>query len=198
MERDRSEAQEMLTGRQKEILVGALLLVVVATSPYVLYGLVRHTTSERSECLSCHNEIQGTEFWAQSDRHRPSISCLQCHSASDGFFATDVSKYSDLVNFNCIECHRNAMERNATVRVKVFLPSKSKTYLWTLSDMYKWHVGKKTATCVDCHHNIAHKAASDKTYYPIIEYCAGCHYHARKDDYVRVEPLPPLIILGKK
>ncbi len=188
----------MLTTGQRKILVGALVLVLLAVSPYFLFGLVRHTTSDRTTCMSCHIKTQGEEFWAQSNRHRPSIGCRQCHSDNDGVFATDLSKYSDLVNFNCVQCHRNAMERNVKVRVKVFLPEKNKNYEWTLSDMYKWHVGKKTATCVDCHHNVAHKAASEKTYYPIMEYCAGCHYHAKKDDYVRVEPFPPLMFVGKK
>jgi len=89
------------------------------------------------------------------------------------------------------------MQNNLKGKVKVSLPAKKKTYVWTLSDMYKWHVGKKTAACTDCHHNIAHADPPTKTYYPIMEYCAGCHYHAKKDDYVRIEPLPKLLFVGK-
>lgn len=197
MEGHPGESKEMLTSRQKKIVLSGLVLVVLAVSPLALTGLVRHTTSNKDGCLSCHATIQGEEFWAQSRRHRPSIDCRYCHAFNDRLFDTDVSKYTDLVSFNCVQCHPNAMATNETQKVRVLIPADGKVYEWKLSDMHKWHVEKRTATCTHCHHNIAHDTTSERTYYPIIEYCAGCHYHARKDDYVRVDPLPRLIFVGK-
>ncbi len=188
----------MLTTRQKGLLIGTAVLIILVLSPLLLYGVVRHTTWDRDYCLSCHTSIQGEEFWAQSTKHKPSVHCQYCHASNNGLLSTHFSKYTDLVSFNCRQCHWNAMLKNEARKVKVTMPGGEKVYEWKLSDMYKWHVAKQTATCTHCHYNIAHDSSTEKSYQPSIEYCAGCHYHAKKDDYVRIDPLPRLVFVGGK
>ena len=188
----------MLTSRQKRLLIGAAVLLVLTLSPLLLLGLVRHTTSDRNTCLSCHTKIEGASFWAESPKHRSGIGCRSCHASQNSVFTTHFSKYTDLVSFNCRQCHWNAMVGNEAKVVNVFMPDGGKVYAWKLKDLYLWHVTKETATCTHCHYNIAHDSSSERTYQPVMEFCAGCHYHAKKDDYARVDPLPKLVFVGRQ
>jgi hypothetical protein len=69
-----------------------------------------------------------------------------------------------------------------------------KVYRWKLEElMYGWHLKKRVCLCTDCHRNVSHERASKAFgYRPKMAYCRACHYHAVKDDYVQVLPLPML------
>jgi len=106
------------------------------------------------------------------------------------------------VNPNCAGCHPaiaagKPIPGVVEVRLAEFREGieEETVYQWGLRDlMYTWHVSNRVCLCTDCHRNVAHDrlgpAFSGNR--PRMAYCRECHYHAAKDDYVRVSPLPLL------
>ena len=141
-------------------------------------------------------------MWEVSDRHAEGITCVQCHGqvpdvpGRRGAF----SAHANVVNPNCIGCHPSIVQGKAiakTVNVRFAQPStgKKESFEWPLQSlMYEWHLKNKICICTDCHRNVSHDQGVDASerYRPIMAYCKECHYHAAKDSYVKITPLPTM------
>jgi hypothetical protein len=101
-------------------------------------------------------------------------------------------------------CHRSVLEGRPLGKViEVQLQgapgsgTAPKTYRWRLEQlMYDWHLKKRICLCTDCHRNVSHERESKAFgHRPKMTYCKSCHYHAVKDDYVQIDPLPMLEII---
>jgi hypothetical protein len=142
-------------------------------------------------------------MWEASDRHAEGLTCGQCHGVLPGQDARfgAFSAHADTVNPNCMGCHKSVVEGRPLDKVVEVtlqaLPDSGtgpKTYRWKLEElMYGWHLKKRICVCTDCHRNIAHEQESTVFgHRPKMAYCKACHYHAVKDDYVKISPLPML------
>lgn len=169
-----------------------------------IYGLVHYTRDARSYCLGCHDKTPGTKgLWDTSPLHAEGIPCSQCHSVPRGFLAKRFSAHPHTVNPNCIGCHRPLIEGTINPRYVYAREARGGTlegpqevlYQWSLKDlMYTWHIQTKVCVCTDCHRNVSHdNGETAGRYRPRMAYCAECHYHARKDDYAQMSPLPDLV-----
>lgn len=197
--------------RGKRVWLGLFLgsVIAVLMAGNILYGIFLHTRNERPYCLSCHEYMGPASMWEISDRHTEGFSCPLCHSvlpdqqARCGAF----SAHPETVNPNCMGCHSNVMEQkplDKVVEVRFASPhgpgQREVSVRWQLNDlMFRWHLKKKVCLCTDCHRNVSHdKGASSSDHQPKMAYCKECHYHAAKDDYVRVSPLPKIQVREAK
>jgi hypothetical protein len=198
-----AEALELASQRRRRFLVFCCLLLAVVLGANFLYGTVLVTREFRSYCLVCHRVSGPALMWEASDRHAEGLTCGQCHGVlpgQDGRCGA-FSAHAETVNPNCMGCHNSVVEgRPLDKFVEVFLqPSPDsgkgpKIYRWKLEQlMYGWHLKKRICVCTDCHRNVAHERESkDFGHRPKMTYCKACHYHAVKDDYVNISPLPML------
>ncbi len=188
----------------KKYFVGWLILGLLAGAvvlPHFVFGVVRYTSQFQSTCLDCHENIK-PGIWEQSPIHRVSVTCDKCHKDVTGAKQGHFSAHDESLNINCIECHSEVLtgkHYETVVHARAVDPSTGQPgkilYTWALDDLqFKWHVAKKNSLCTDCHRNISHDKVGTKKYQVIMESCAGCHYHAAKDDYVQMKPLPVLTI----
>ena len=202
-ESNREEALELASQRRRRFLVFCLLLIAVALGANLLYGTVLFTRENRSYCLRCHRTAAQALMWEASERHPAGFTCAPCHAVLPGRKVRwgAFSAHADTVNPNCIGCHESVVQGrplNKVVEVR-FRVSRDggtapKTYRWTLDElMYGWHLKSRVCLCTDCHRNIAHERESKAFgHRPKMSTCKACHYHAVKDDYVRISPLPML------
>ena len=192
-------------GKRGRLLFFLAILCLVFLAGNYLYGRVYlHSRHDRSYCVECHQFSAPASMWDVSNKHSEGLTCVQCHGnlpegqGRCGSF----SAHADVVNPNCISCHPSILKGSPIEKiVGVRLPSTAdlqggpKEYHWRLEDlMYRWHVNNKVCLCTDCHRNISHDKAVDSAgrYQPSMAYCKECHYHAVKDNYVKVAPLPEL------
>lgn len=189
------------------LLVFLLFTAGLAAAADGLYGLVRHTRESRNACLGCHEKTPGTRgLWDLSPAHGHGIDCLQCHTSAGGTMKGRISARPETIDPNCMACHFHILQARVDSRVvsvcetqphaRTADPCTKTLARWPLEDlMYTWHVANKVCLCTDCHRNVAHdKGEGGVRYVPKTAYCAGCHYHAAKDDYARVRPLPVLFV----
>lgn len=173
-----------------------------------MYALVHYTRDGRSFCLGCHQKTPGTKgLWDLSPVHSEGIHCSQCHSVPAGSLRRQLSAHSDALNPNCMGCHQPLLQgkvypRNVYVReaeLEGQWSPQEVLYRWSLKDlMYTWHLENKVCICTDCHRNVSHdKGEAAGRYKPRMTYCVECHYHASKDDYAMMRPLPDLVIEEK-
>lgn len=202
-EEEEREALELAAQRRTRFLVFSCLLVAAVLGANLLYGMVLVTRENRSYCLVCHGTSGPARMWEASDRHAAGITCGQCHGMLPGREGRcgAFSAHAETVNPNCMGCHGSVMEGRPLQRVvEVRLEAAPgtgavpKVYRWPLEQlMYGWHLKKGICLCTDCHRNIAHEQESKAFgHSPKMSYCRACHYHAVKDDYVQVSPLPML------
>jgi hypothetical protein len=181
------------------VVIGGILLGANG-----MYGLVHYTRDTRSVCLGCHEKDPKTKgLWDASPIHSQGISCSQCHSTPGGDFTRPFSAHPDIVNPNCIGCHQPLLDGKVYPRHVYVVEANAGAYdrpqrvlyTWSLNDlMYTWHLEKKICLCTDCHRNVSHDTENASgRYRPQMAYCAECHYHANKDEYARIRPLPELV-----
>jgi hypothetical protein len=202
---DVGEALDLAGRRRRRFLVFSLLLVAALLGANFLYGTALFTRENRDYCLECHRLSGSALMWEPSDRHAAGVTCGQCHGLLPdqrgrcGAF----SAHAETVNPNCMGCHSSVVQgRPLDKVVTVRLPASAdtagqpKVYRWRLEQlMYDWHLKKRICLCTDCHRNVSHEQASMAFGHgPKMAYCKACHYHAVKDDYVRISPLPMLEI----
>jgi hypothetical protein len=195
------EAPDAGLSRRSRYLVFWVFLAAVLFGGNALYGLTAFTRGNRGQCLSCHRFSGTALLWEISERHSPGLACFQCHGALPGQEARcgSFSAKPEVVNPNCMGCHPGilagtALGKEAEVRL-VQADEGGKVYRWKLEDlMYRWHLEKRICLCTDCHRNVAHEKASGAAapHRPKLAYCGECHYHAAKDDFVNVQPLPAI------
>ncbi len=185
-------------------LMGAV--VIAANS---LYGLARFTRESRSFCLQCHDKGFGTQgLWDVSPMHPEGMPCIFCHTRPGQSRSGPISARPDTVHPNCVGCHWTVLEANISQKTVVVVEADGRDrdrtehilYRWPLRDvMYTWHLQKRICLCTDCHRNVAHDRGDEGIrYMPRMAYCAECHYHAAKDEYAQMEPLPILIVEEKE
>jgi|YNPNPStandDraft_1061719.scaffolds.fasta_scaffold00766_20 hypothetical protein len=191
------------------LLVFLLFAAGLAAAADGLYGLVRHTRESRKVCLSCHEKTPGTRgLWDLSPAHARGIDCLECHTSAGGTMKGRISGRPETIDPNCMACHSHILEARIDSRVVTVCERREQEHAgtdqscaktlarWPLVDlMYTWHVANRVCLCTDCHRNVAHdKGEAGVRYVPKTAYCAGCHYHAAKDDYARMRPLPVIFV----
>lgn len=197
------EAIELASQRRRRFFVFCLLLIGGLLGANLLYGTVLLTRENRSYCLNCHRTSGPVLMWEASERHPAGFTCAPCHAVLPGRKGRcgAFSAHPDTVNPNCIGCHESVVQGqplNKVVEVRLRVSRDSgtagKIYRWRLEElMYGWHLKKRVCVCTDCHRNIAHERESKAFgHRPKMVACKACHYHAVKDDYVRVSPLPML------
>ncbi len=194
---------ELAAQRRRRFLAFLLLLAAGLLGANFLYGTVLFTRENRDYCLQCHRLTGPAVMWEVSERHPAGVTCGPCHGLLPdqkgrcGAF----SARAETVNPNCMGCHSSVvqgrpLDKVVTVRVPAVpgVGPGPKTYRWDLEQlMYGWHLKKGVCLCTDCHRNVAHEKESNAyDHRPKMAYCKACHYHAVKDDYVRVSPLPVL------
>lgn len=183
------------------LFMGGTVALLVAGN--LLYATASFTRNDRSYCLSCHSVDRPAGLWEPSEMHAEGMACFSCHGVLPGREALcgAFSAHPDTVNPNCIGCHPGILEGRPlgrTVeawRAADLSGEEELVARWDLRDMmYTWHVRNRVCVCTDCHRNVAHDSlpASPARNRPRMEYCAECHYHSAKDDYVRVHPIPEL------
>ena len=193
-------------GRKGFFLFCALALAVLVGGN-LLFATVLATRGDRAYCLGCHRRSGPAGMWEVSDRHSAGFACGHCHGVRvpeegrcGGF-----SAHPRTVNRSCIGCHTGVVEgrplqKLVVVRVSAGKgePTGARTHRWRLEDlMYVWHLRKRICVCTDCHRNVSHERGIEQTgHRPKMAYCGACHYHAAKDDYVRVRPLPELEVIA--
>jgi hypothetical protein len=199
------EALELASQRRRRFLVFCCLLVAALLGGNLLYAAVLMTRETRSYCLACHRASGPALMWEASERHPEGLSCGQCHGilpGGAGRFGA-FSARADTVNPHCVGCHGSVLDGrplNRVVEVRLQASPESgagpKVYRWRLEQlMYDWHLKKRVCLCTDCHRNVAHERESKAFgHRPKMAYCRACHYHAVKDDYVMISPLPTLEI----
>lgn len=186
--------------RRSRYLVFWVLLAAGFFGGNVLYGLTAFTRGDRGQCVSCHRFSATALMWEISDRHSPGLACFQCHGALPDQDARcgSFSAKPEVVNSNCMGCHSGILAGKALgkeAEVRLAHAEGGKVYRWKLEDlMYRWHLEKRICLCTDCHRNVSHEKTSGVAapYRPKLAYCGECHYHAAKDDYVNVQPLPAI------
>lgn len=197
------EALERAAQRRRRFLVFCCLLVAAVLGANLLYGTVLFTRETRSYCLVCHRASGPALMWEASERHAEGLTCGQCHGRLPGQKGRcgAFSAHADTVNPNCMGCHASVLEGrplDKVVEVQLQAPPDSgagpKMYRWRLEElMYGWHLKKRICLCTDCHRNVSHERESKAFGHgPKMAYCKACHYHAAKDDYVQISPLPML------
>jgi hypothetical protein len=191
------EALDLAAKRRGRFLLFCCLLVAAVLGANILYGTVLFTRENRSYCLECHRASGPALMWEASDRHAEGLTCGQCHGMLPGRKGRcgAFSAHAETVNPNCMGCHSSVVEGRPLEKVvEVRLQDGSKVYRWQLDQlMYGWHLKKNICLCTDCHRNISHERESKAfDHRPKMSYCKACHYHAVKDDYVQVSPLPML------
>ena len=210
MEEEKDQkTQGVSPGKKKKRLFffwGVLILGLLGGN--LLYSNVyMHSRHDRSYCVECHQFSSIDAMWEVSDIHSEGITCIQCHGMIPGVPGRRgaFSAHHEVVNPNCIGCHPSVVQgKQIEKTVQVRLPpsknpdKETETFEWPLQSlMYEWHVKKKICLCTDCHRNIAHSKGVETPgarYRPAMAYCKECHYHAAKDSYVKVSPLPALEI----
>jgi len=182
--------------------MGFVAIILMAGN--MAFGLFNYTRTERSYCVSCHKVHNPARMWDVSERHTSGLSCPQCHGRVPGGNGRcgAFSAHPETVNPNCIGCHTSIVEGRPIQKVVEVRrvtasqdPEKGKPlYQWPLEDlMFKWHLEKNICLCTDCHRNVAHEKGIERWgNRPKMAYCRECHYHAKKDDYVNISPLPGL------
>ncbi|OGL44245.1 MAG: hypothetical protein A2149_02845 [Candidatus Schekmanbacteria bacterium RBG_16_38_11] len=146
------------------ILIGIFIIIASGTSFVVLE---QYTTSQRQFCMTCHYKQAHSEFWRSSKIHPESVKCPQCHAKPDEFIPRGYSAHGDMVNTNCIRCHKNTITTNEQ---KGF-----KTNPLNIKIPHKFHIEEVGARCTDCHSNIAHEKQSPATNRPKMLFCFECH-----------------------
>lgn len=186
---------------------GFLVLLLLAGN--LLYGTALFTRNNRSYCLNCHQYNEPSTQWEPSKMHSSGFACVPCHAVLPGRQGRcgAFSAHPETVNPNCIGCHplvREGRPVHKAVEVRFVFPQgpegRKVFYEWDLQDlMYKWHIRNEVCLCTDCHRNIAHDKGADVSQRnrPKMAYCKECHYHAVKDNYVKVTPLPELVVKDK-
>lgn len=209
IESDESEALIRSRKRKRELFLFSACLAAALLAANLLYGVFLHSRHNRSTCLGCHRANTPAAMWEQAQVHSPGFACSPCHGLPPGRQGRcgAFSAHPDTVNPNCIGCHPvvvagKPIPKVAEVRLAKSLGNleEETVYQWPLRDlMYTWHVGNRVCLCTDCHRNIAHdkRGPSFSGNRPRMEACRQCHYHAAKDDYVNVVPLPLLEIVRK-
>ena len=199
------EAFELASQRRRRFLVFCCMLVAAVLGANLLYGTVVITREFRSYCLVCHRTSGPAVMWEASERHAEGLTCGQCHGMLPGQKGRcgAFSAHAETVNPNCIGCHNSVVEgRPLDKVVEVHLQASPdsgtgpKIYRWKLEElMYGWHLKKRICVCTDCHRNVSHERESKVFgHRPKMAYCKACHYHAVKDDYVKISPLPMIEI----
>ena len=198
-----AEALALAAQRRRRFFVFCMMLLAAVLGANFLYGTVLVTRESRSYCLVCHRTSGPERMWEASDRHAEGLTCSQCHGMLPGQEGRcgAFSAHAETVNPNCIGCHNSVVEgRPLDKVVEVHLqgspdPGTGPTiYRWRLEElMYGWHLKKRICVCTDCHRNVSHERESKVFgHRPKMAYCKACHYHAVKDDYVKISPLPML------
>jgi hypothetical protein len=196
-------ALELATQRRRRFLVFCGVLAVVVMGANLLYGTMTITRENRTHCLTCHRGSGPALMWEASERHAAGITCGQCHGRlpGQGGRCGSFSARAETVNPNCTGCHSAVLtgrpiDKLVEVRLDPVPGAREdpRVYRWPLEElMYGWHLKKGICLCTDCHRNIAHERESAAFgHSPKMSYCRECHYHAAKDDYVRISPLPKL------
>jgi hypothetical protein len=199
------EAFDLAAQRRRRFLVFCCLLMAAVLGANILYGTVLITRENRSYCLACHSVSGPALMWEASERHEDGISCGQCHGMLPGQRGRcgAFSAHAETVNPNCMGCHGSVVEGrplDKVVEVRLQADPASgadpRVYRWPLEQlMYGWHLKKGICLCTDCHRNVSHERESEAFgHSPKMAYCKACHYHAVKDDYVQISPLPMLEI----
>lgn len=197
------EAFELVARRRRRFLVFCGVLAVVVLGANLLYGTMTITRENRTYCLTCHRGSGPALMWEASERHAAGITCGQCHGLLPGQKGRcgSFSAHAETVNPNCMGCHNAVLTgRPIGKLVEVRLDpvpgaaEEPRVYRWPLEElMYGWHLRKGICLCTDCHRNVAHERESAAFgHSPKMSYCRDCHYHAVKDDYVRISPLPKI------
>jgi hypothetical protein len=200
------DALALAAKRRRRFLVFCCLLVAAVLGANILYGTVLVTRASRSYCLDCHRASGPALMWEASDRHAPGLTCGPCHKLLPGQQGRcgAFSAHAETVNPNCMGCHPSVLQgrpldKVVEVRLRAGPDSgaEPRVYRWPLEQlMYGWHLKKRICLCTDCHRNVSHERESRVFgHSPKMAYCQACHYHAVKDDYVQITPLPMLEII---
>ncbi len=197
------EALDRAAQRRRRFLVFCFLVAAALLGVNFLYGTVLFTRENRDYCLECHRFSGPALMWEASERHAAGVTCKQCHGLLPGQKGRcgAFSAHAETVNPNCMGCHGSVLQgrpidKVVTVRIPAAPGSRSepRVYRWKLEQlMFDWHLKKRICLCTDCHRNVSHEQQSKEFGHgPKMAYCQACHYHAVKDDYVQVTPLPML------
>ncbi len=191
--------------RTRKLLLLMFLMVIAAVLVVgnVFYGAVVYTRHALSYCIDCHQFNEPAAMWERSDRHAEWMTCPQCHGLLPGQKGRlgAFSAHASTVNPNCMGCHASIEDGRPIEKVaQVKVPAAGGEdggrvlYEWPLQElMFKWHIQNRVCLCTDCHRNVAHeKGVVPSGHQPKMAYCKECHYHAAKDDYVKMTPLPEL------
>ena len=145
------------------VLIG-IFAIISGASAFVI--LEQYTTSQRQFCMTCHYKQAHSDFWRPSKIHPENIKCPQCHAKPEEYIPRGYSAHPDMVNPNCIRCHKSII----TDEQKNY-----KTNPLNIKIPHKFHIEEVGAKCTDCHGNIAHEKQTPVTNRPKMTTCFQCH-----------------------